>query len=202
MISSELRNRKARLISNIGYESACAYQNSCFEAAHVLDRQLSAFRLAYQEVDSDLFWFSIYVSRMVGEFIVSDARNFTAFAMFKACQAFQGLQLDESDEQPEEQPVHHLTPEAAAENIEIAEQWREESLYYPGERQLTGYVIVYAGQVAGWINKLRDPQSWQPGSIAVDPDGNQYQSFGGDEYYGARSWGCVWNIKNRIGAAA
>jgi len=198
MISSELRNRKARLISNIGYESACAYQNSCLEAAHVLDRQLSAFRLAYQEVDSDLFWFSIYVSRMVGEFIVSDARNFTAFAMLKACQAFQGLQLDESDEQPEEQPVHYLTPEAAAENIEIAEQWREETEY----RYQGGLVIVFGGEATGWINQLRDPNHWEPGVIAVDEHGNQYQAIGGDSYNGATSWQPVWNIQPLKGAAA
>lgn len=202
MISSEIRKDKVAIVSTLGYRACLAYKRSEWERAHLLDRQLSSWSSAFHRVDSDLFWFISYVKRMVGEFLVSEIPDFHAFAMFKACQAFQGLQLDESDEQPEEQPVHHLTPEAAAENIEIAEQWREESLYYPGERQLTGYVIVYAGQVAGWINKLRDPQSWQPGSIAVDPDGNQYQSFGGDEYYGARSWGCVWNIKNRIGASA
>lgn len=200
MISSELRNRKARLISNIGYESACAYQNSCFEAAHVLDRQLSAFRLAYQEVDSDLFWFSIYVSRMVGEFIVSDARNFTAFAMFKACQAFQGLQLDESDEQPEEQPVHHLTPEAAAENIRLACEWRSESGYTP---QLTGgFVIVCSGQVSGWIAQLRDANHWEPGVVAVGVRGSQYKAVGGDPYNGAESWQFVSRTQCLNGAAA
>lgn len=194
MITSQVRARKARLISNIGYESAVAYQNQSFDAAHVLERQLSAFREAFNDVDSDLFWFSIYVSRMVGEFIVSDARNFTAFAMFKACQAFQRLQLDEPEDQPEDQPSDHFTPEVAAENIRIAEEWRC--------GQLDGFVIVYAGEVAGWINELRDPQSWQPGAVAVDLAGNQYLAFGGDSYSGARLWRRAWSHKKQLGAVA
>ena len=194
MISSEIRKDKVAIVSTLGYRACLAYKRSEWEKAHLLDRQLSAWSSAFQRVDSDLFWFISYVKRMVGEFLVSEIPDFHAFAMFKACQAFQGLQLDESDEQPEEQPVHHLTPEAAAQNIEIAEEWRC--------GQLDGLVVVFKGQVAGWIRQLSDPQSWEPGAIAVDYEGNQFQSFGGDEYYGARSWGCVWNIKNRIGAAA
>lgn len=198
MISSELRNRKARLISNIGYEAACAYQNSHFEAAHVLSRELSSLNLAYQDVDRDLFWFSIYVSRMVSEFMISEGRNFTAFAMLKACQAFQGLQLDKSDEQPEEQPVHHLTPETADKNRSLAEHWRQETEY----RYQGGLVIVSGGEATGWINQLRDPNHWEPGVIAVDEHGNQYQAIGGDSYNGATSWQPVWNIQPLKGGAA
>jgi|SRR5690554_801937 len=209
MISSELRNRKARLIANIGYESACAYQNSCFEAAHVLNRQLSALNLAYQDVDRELFWFSIYVSRMVGEFIASDARNFTAFAMFKACQAFQGLQLDEPEQQPVSHPLDEtaddfsyyialLSPETADKNRSLAEHWREETEY----RYQGGLVIVFGGEATGWINQLRDPNHWEPGVIAVDEHGNQYQAIGGDSYNGATSWQPVWNIQPLNGAAA
>ncbi len=198
MISSEIRKDKVAIVSTLGYRACLAYKRSEWEKAHLLDRQLSSWSSAFQRVDSDLFWFISYVKRMVGEFLVSEIPDFHAFAMFKACQAFQGLQLDETDEQPEEQPVHHLTPETADKNRSLAEYWREET----GHRYQGGLVIVFRGEATGWINELRDPNHWQPGVIAVDEHGNQYQSFGGDEYYGARSWGCVWNIKNRTGAAA
>jgi hypothetical protein len=133
---------------------------------------------------------------MVSEFMISEGRNFTAFAMLKACQAFQGLQLDESDEQPEEQPVHHLTPEAAAENVRLAQEYRSESRC-PG-----GLVVVFKGEVCGWVNELRDPHHWEPGVVAIDEDCNQFQAFGGDPQNGATSWQPVWTSQFLKGGAA
>jgi|GEM_PF-2245778 len=200
MISSEIRKDKVAIVSTLGYRACLAYKRSEWERAHLLDRQLSSWSSAFHRVDSDLFWFISYVKRMVGEFLVSEIPDFHAFAMFKACQAFQGLQLDESDEQPEEQPVHHLTPESAARNIEISEQWRSETHYTP--QLVGGYVIVYAGQVAGWIAQLRDANHWEPGVIAVGVRGSQYKAVGGDPYNGAESWQLVSTTQCLNGAAA
>jgi len=51
-----------------------------------------------------------------------------------------------------------------------------------------GVVVIFKGKAAGWMNTLRDPQGWEPGCIAVDADGHQWQATGGDAYAGAQAW--------------
>ena len=51
-----------------------------------------------------------------------------------------------------------------------------------------GIVIVYMGEVGGWMNELRDPQKWCPGCVAIDTEGNQWRATGGDDYNGAKIW--------------
>jgi hypothetical protein len=134
---------------------------------------------------------------------------------------FQGLldtgrvmvQASEPHDEPEQQPVSHpldetaddfsyyialLSPETADKNRCLAEHWWEETEY----RYQGGLVIVSDGEATGWINQLRDPNHWEPGVIAVDEHGNQYQAIGGDSYNGATSWQPVWNIQPLKGAAA
>lgn len=65
---------------------------------------------------------------------------------------------------------------------QIANTYRNET----GRRG--GVVVIYDGQVSGWMNELRDPQHWCPGCIAVDQDGNQWQAVGGNDYDGANEW--------------
>lgn len=89
-----------------------------------------------------------------------------------------------------------ITAAEAAQNIRVADEWREVSGHFDGTqyRQHDGWVVVFAGQVAGWMMRLCDPHRWMPGSYAVLSDGNQYQAVGGDSYNGADSWERVWTV--------
>lgn len=66
--------------------------------------------------------------------------------------------------------------------IEQAEAFRNEREYQGG------YVIFFAGEIAGWTQYLDRPSAWAPGCIAVDDSGNEYHAVGGDEQNGAFSW--------------
>ena len=66
--------------------------------------------------------------------------------------------------------------------IKLAEAYRRE------EGQDGDIVLVYAGQVYGWKNELRDPQSERPGALAVSADGRVWLAVGGNDQDGAKSW--------------
>jgi hypothetical protein len=51
-----------------------------------------------------------------------------------------------------------------------------------------GVVVVYDGEVSGWMNELRNPEHWAPGCIAVNFDGNQFKAVGGNDYDGSDHW--------------
>lgn len=51
-----------------------------------------------------------------------------------------------------------------------------------------GVVIVYEGVVCGWVDQLRDPGHWTPGSIAIDQQGNCWEAQGGTDSDGAERW--------------
>ena len=69
-------------------------------------------------------------------------------------------------------------------NTQKANQWRKEN----GYTQKGGVIVLFNGKVQGWVNELRDPQSWQPGCIAVDESGRKWLAAGGDSYTGAKIW--------------
>lgn len=54
-----------------------------------------------------------------------------------------------------------------------------------------GVVLVWEGDVYGWKNELRDPESERPGSYAVDKAGLVFKAVGGDDYNGANAWVAV-----------
>lgn len=64
-----------------------------------------------------------------------------------------------------------------------ATKWRAANQEYCG-----GVVLVWDGQVYGWKNELRDPESERPSSYAVDEDGLVFRADGGDDYNGAKAW--------------
>lgn len=66
---------------------------------------------------------------------------------------------------------------------EIAAQYRTESGHHSGV-----VIIGIDGEVGGWMNELRSPEHWMPGCIAIDPDGNEWQATGGNDYDGATNW--------------
>ncbi len=51
-----------------------------------------------------------------------------------------------------------------------------------------GYVILKGGEVAGWVLYLENPQSWEPGAVAIDEAGRMWVSAGGNTYDGAERW--------------
>ncbi len=54
--------------------------------------------------------------------------------------------------------------------IDEARRYREkESMVGRG-----GVVVFFDGEVQGWVNKLRNPEHWQPGCIAVDEHGRMW----------------------------
>jgi hypothetical protein len=66
----------------------------------------------------------------------------------------------------------------------IAQRWRKNN----GYADKGGVVITYKRVVQAWVNELRDPQHWQPGCLATDTTGNQWQAVGGNAYDGAAEW--------------
>lgn len=69
---------------------------------------------------------------------------------------------------------------------QVARDFRNSRDCSPG-----GVVVLYTEgtiRAAGWMNELRDPQSWVAGCIAVDDQGVLFQAVGGDDYNGADKW--------------
>lgn len=65
----------------------------------------------------------------------------------------------------------------------IADEYRAES------GRMGGLVLIdSSGNVYGWRDTLRNPETEKPGSVAVDSDGVTYIASGGDSYHGATSW--------------
>ena len=60
--------------------------------------------------------------------------------------------------------------------------------YFEEIRKCEGVVVIHQGEVQGWVNKLRNPESWMPGCIAVNRIGKQWKAVGGDQYNGACQW--------------
>lgn len=63
-----------------------------------------------------------------------------------------------------------------------AREWREQ------EGHSGGVVVIYNGEVAGWMDRLRDPEHWCPGCLAVSKRGGVWRAHHGDDYTGAREW--------------
>lgn len=69
-------------------------------------------------------------------------------------------------------------------HIDIANQWRERN----EEHGRDGVVLIWAGEVYGWKNCLRDAQHERPGVIAVDADGHVFLAEGENDVGGAKRW--------------
>lgn len=76
-------------------------------------------------------------------------------------------------------------PEHASLNAarSLASQYRQDNPQYAG-----GVVVIFDNEVSGWVNELRDPESWVPGCIAVLADGTCYIATGGNAQDGACEW--------------
>ena len=70
--------------------------------------------------------------------------------------------------------------------IKLAEAYRRK------EGQDGGIVLVYAGQVYGWKNELRDPHQERPGALAVNGRNCVWLADGGNDQDGAKSWALAY----------
>ena len=68
--------------------------------------------------------------------------------------------------------------------IDEARRWREQ-WGYVGRG---GVMVVFEGNVQGWVNELRNPEHWQPGCVEVDEQGRSWTTIAGNERDGALMW--------------
>lgn len=68
--------------------------------------------------------------------------------------------------------------------FDAALRWRQEK-EYAGRG---GVVVLFNGEVQGWVNMLRNPEHWQPGCIAVDEGGRTWTTIAGNDRDGALMW--------------
>lgn len=51
-----------------------------------------------------------------------------------------------------------------------------------------GVVVFHNGKAVSWVNELRNPESWEPGVIAMNQQGQFWRAMGGDARNGAQRW--------------
>lgn len=66
----------------------------------------------------------------------------------------------------------------------LAATWRQEN----GYANENGVIVISCGQVQGWVDRLRNPDHWQPGCIAVNEVGEVFIATGGNIDAGAECW--------------
>ncbi len=59
-------------------------------------------------------------------------------------------------------------------------------------------IVFFGGNVQGWVDGLRNPEHWRPGSIAVNELGDSWIATGGNEQNGAKSWEPEWTDGRRL----
>ena len=51
-----------------------------------------------------------------------------------------------------------------------------------------GVIVIYQGEVQGWVNELRNPEHWVSGCTAIDERGRTWTAIAGDDNNGALLW--------------
>lgn len=69
-------------------------------------------------------------------------------------------------------------------DLETAHVWRAINDYI-GKG---GVIVIFDGLAQGWVNELRNPETWRPGCIAVDETGHSWIAVGGNDQGGASKW--------------
>ena len=69
-------------------------------------------------------------------------------------------------------------------HIETARRWRDENGYVGRG----GVIVLFEGEVQGWVNQLRDPGHWRPGCVAVDEESRAWTAVAGNDKDGALVW--------------
>lgn len=68
--------------------------------------------------------------------------------------------------------------------FKLAQTWREQN----GYKGRAGVVVIFQGNVQGWVNTLRNPEHWQPGCVAINEEGQSWTTLAGSERTGAVMW--------------
>lgn len=68
--------------------------------------------------------------------------------------------------------------------VDEARRWRE-AHGYVGRG---GVIVVFNGVANSWVDRLRNPEHWRAGCVAVDEAGKTWTSIGGTEQGGALMW--------------
>jgi len=195
MITDEIRQEKKEDMDGLFRDACTAWQTADYLESSRIASRLSGFGYAFRGVDSELFWYSRTLFNRLNEFRASGATDFKAWAVGKACEVLKGLSV-----RPDPTPAHDPGPldqEIVSENTRLATEYLAERPQLSGK----GVVVIYNGEVSGWMNELRDPHKWLAGCYAVDPQGNQYRAFGGDKYNGATAWSQVHSAQPKEVAA-
>jgi len=69
-------------------------------------------------------------------------------------------------------------------DLQTAQTWRARNGYIGRG----GVIVVFDCIAQGWVNELRNPETWRPGCIAVDESGNSWIAIGGNDRDGASTW--------------
>lgn len=67
--------------------------------------------------------------------------------------------------------------------VEAAHAWRHQNGY---ERM--GGIVIIGSVYISWIERLRNPEYWPPGTVAVDSEGHAWLAVGGTRSCGAVVW--------------
>ena len=51
-----------------------------------------------------------------------------------------------------------------------------------------GVIVIHDSKYCGWMDRLRNPEHWMPGTVAVEPDQTCHIATGGNDYDGAERW--------------
>ncbi len=74
-----------------------------------------------------------------------------------------------------------------SQQIELAAEYRKANANDASVDYTQGYIVITGDEVQGWGRAPR-PESWVPGTVAIDPDGKAMIATGGNAYDGADNW--------------
>ncbi|WP_036534366.1 hypothetical protein [Oceanobacter kriegii] len=77
-----------------------------------------------------------------------------------------------------------------SQQIELAAEYRTTNAHDASIDYTQGYIVITGDEVQGWSRAPR-PESWVPGTVAIDPDGKAMVATGGNAYDGADNWESV-----------
>lgn len=198
LIAPDLREQKFQEIRVVVTGALDFYKSGQWELYCDSITKLLGMAAAFSRLDDGLYNYTMDWVNALSRFTLQHTVvDFEAWALGQAFKPFQGLTIKPAPEHASKATQSPVDPALAAQNRQLASKYLDERPQLQGR----GVVVLFQGQVSGWMNELRNPEEWEPGCIAVDRRGNQYLAIGGDSYRGATAWNWVWTAKSE-GAAA
>lgn len=196
-LDPQLRHRKQRSIQSVVNVAVHLHNAGEWDAYCDSITKLLGMADAFYGLDDRLYNYTMDWVNVLSRFSLQRTTlDFPTWAIGQALKPFNGLSIAPQPEPLPDAAQGPLDPDLAAQNLQVATEYLDERPQLRGR----GVVVIFKGQVAGWMNELRSPESWEPGCIALDRRGNQYLAIGGDAFHGATAWNPVWTTK-QAGAA-